>query len=80
MMRIEIRLFATLAGFARNPAITDDIYMEVEPDSRVIDVAERLNVPTEDIKLIFVNGRHTDLHHVLSEGDRVGLFPPVGGG
>jgi sulfur-carrier protein len=48
-----------------------------------IDVAalvSMLDIPPEEVKLIFVNGKRADTDQVLAEGDRVGLFPPVGGG
>jgi molybdopterin converting factor small subunit len=32
------------------------------------------------VKLIFLNGLHAQGDEILSEGDRVGVFPAVAGG
>jgi molybdopterin converting factor small subunit len=34
----------------------------------------------EEIKVAFVNGKHAHMRTQLQEGDRVALFPAVGGG
>jgi sulfur-carrier protein len=39
-----------------------------------------LGIPPDEVKLRFVNGKQAKDDQVLVEGDRVGLFPPVGGG
>jgi molybdopterin converting factor small subunit len=39
-----------------------------------------LNIPSDQIKLVFLNGEHVDPDAVLKEGSRLGVFPPVGGG
>ncbi len=46
----------------------------------VADIVANLDLPKEQVKLIFINGRKAELSTVLQEGDRLGLFPPVGGG
>lgn len=40
----------------------------------------RLGIPVEKIKMVMVNGRGASLDDPIRDGDRVGLFPPVGGG
>ena len=40
----------------------------------------RLGIPPEELKLVFLNGLHAGLDAALKDGDRVGLFPAVGGG
>jgi hypothetical protein len=37
----------------------------------VTNIIRCLDLPTEQIKLIFINGRHGDTKTVLQEGDRV---------
>ncbi len=73
---IEIRCYANLkklepSSAARHP---------VDPGATVGQVLDRLEIPASQIKLIFVNGRKADPGHVLQDGDRLGVFPPVGGG
>ena len=45
-----------------------------------LELVRRLDIPLEEIKLVFVNGAAASLDTVLADGDRVGIFPPVGGG
>jgi molybdopterin converting factor small subunit len=37
-------------------------------------------MPREKAKLIFINGVKAELTSTLEGGERVGIFPPVGGG
>jgi molybdopterin converting factor small subunit len=39
-----------------------------------------LGVPLEEVQLVFVNGTKKEMDTVLTGGERVGVFPPVGGG
>jgi molybdopterin synthase sulfur carrier subunit len=73
---IDLRLFATLQQFSpdNSKAFT------ITPGTTVREVLETINVPVEKAKLIFVNGLKKDLDVELVGGERVGIFPPVGGG
>lgn len=89
VMNIEVRLFA---HFTRNlPQRILDEYpqgiragqsfdVEVPEGCTVGDLADRLALPRDEIKVTFVNGRARSLEHRLEPGDQVGIFPPVGGG
>ena len=46
----------------------------------VRDVVQAIGVPHTAIDLVLVDGRSVDFAHRLQGGERVGLFPPVGGG
>lgn len=54
--------------------------MTVPPGTCVMDLVTQLAIPEEDVKLIFINGKKEALSYVLQDNDRVGIFPPVGGG
>ena len=73
---IEIRLFATLTEFTPEAAG----HYEIRPDNTVGALLSQLKVPQEKAKLIFINGVKAGLSSPLHDGDRVGIFPPVGGG
>lgn len=75
-MGIEIKLFATLAQFL--PENGAD-YPIVEGET-IGSLMEKLGVPEKDVSLMFVNSLKVDKTCVLKDKDRVGLFPPVGGG
>lgn len=73
---IELKLYATLAAF--QPAEAERF--PLPPEASVASLLAILGIPAEVVKLIFVNGVRVDSAFPLQSGDRVGLFPPVGGG
>ena len=79
-MKIEIRLFATLAGYADHGDIDSEGCLSFDGPATIRDAADRLGVPKKDIKLVFLNGVGASLDSSLKDKDRVGIFPPIGGG
>ena len=75
-IHVQIKLFASL--LEKLPESSDRF--PVEAGTTVAGLADMLEIDHQDAKLIFINGRKGTLASILSEGDRVGLFPPVGGG
>jgi len=75
-IHITIKLFATLRPYA--PA--DGDRYAVAPGTTVADLVRDLNIPPQDAKLIFINSIRRELDTPLQDGDRLGIFPPVGGG
>ncbi|MBI9091393.1 MAG: MoaD/ThiS family protein [Desulfobacterium sp.] len=76
MIEIELRLFATLTQYT--PPAPEAF--RVPRATTVEGLLSVLGIPREETKLIFINGKKQELDHGLSQGDRVGIFPPVGGG
>ncbi len=79
-MQIEIRLFATLASYADHGDLDSDGCLSIEGPATIRDALLRLGVPEQDIKLVFLNGVGASLDSSLKDKDRVGIFPPIGGG
>lgn len=79
-MRIRVNLFATLARFKPDTAGEGPWDMECREGTTVADLLGLLNIPSDKARIIFVNNIHAKKETVLKEGDRVGIFPPVGGG
>ncbi|EEG76647.1 thiamineS protein [Dethiobacter alkaliphilus AHT 1] len=75
MVQITVKLFATL----RNNRFKVDI-REYPEGTTVLQVAEDLEIPEEELAITMVNGILLDVKHVLQDGDTLALFPPVGGG
>ena len=73
---IDIRLFAGLQHF--NPPSPEAYPIEERMTIRAL--VNALNIPQEKAKLLFINGIKASLDSVLQGGERVGIFPPVGGG
>jgi len=79
-MVCTVFLAATLRKAVSGYDPATGVAASVEPGETVLDVAGRLGIRAEDVKIIMVNGIHADWDTVLRGGERIGLFPPVGGG
>lgn len=73
---VQIKLFATLREFMPP---SSDIF-GIEQGISIRELLEQLNLPPDKAKLIFINGVKADLTSTLEGGERIGIFPPVGGG
>jgi molybdopterin converting factor small subunit len=74
-MKLTIRLFATLREGRGKEIILD------EPEGTTVsDVVHQLSIPESEIAILLINGRDGLMDSRLTEGDKVSLFPPVGGG
>jgi sulfur-carrier protein len=74
---VEIKLFASLKKYL--PADSACRY-PVEPGTPLSVLLDQLCIPEEEVKLIFIDGVKKDINVLLHGGERVGLFPPIGGG
>jgi sulfur carrier protein ThiS len=77
-MKINLVCFSKLANEG-----TCDYRNRTEYDmvdgQKVEDLVQRAGIAREDVKIAFVNSRIVGFDTVLSDGDRVGLAPAVGG-
>ena len=73
---IQIKLFAGLKPFMP----TSGEKYPINPGISIRNLLEQLNIPHEKAKLIFIDGIRANLSSTLNGGERVGIFPPVGGG
>ena len=80
-MRVEVRLYATFAEHAPTRRAGDAFDVQLAEGASVADLMHKLGIPEAEVHLAIVNGRIVhDRSLRLSEADRIGLFPPVGGG
>jgi len=80
MMRVQVKLFATLCRYFSNAAPGIPFEIEVPKDTTVADLVNRLKLPREEVKVFFINGRSRPIEWPLEQGDEVGIFPLVAGG
>jgi molybdopterin converting factor small subunit len=73
-MKVKVKLFATLRN-GRGKILDMD-----EQEGTIIKVADKLEIPEEEIAILLLNGRDAKLSDELTEGDTISIFPPVGGG
>lgn len=76
LITVHVHLFASLY---RNPGDSHQI-LKLQARTSVRDIVKRLELPEMEIHLAFVNGRVASLDRILQDGDRLALFPPIGGG
>lgn len=79
-MKIEVYLYASLSQYLPPEEVGPSTAVEIRDATRVREVLLKLKIPHDAVKLIFLNGTHADMDAALEDGDRLGLFPAVGGG
>jgi molybdopterin converting factor small subunit len=79
-MIVQVKLFATLRRYYPHLAIGESMTVELPDDAAIAQLVEHLRLPTDQIKMIFVNARLQEWDYELQDGDEVGIFPPIGGG
>jgi sulfur carrier protein ThiS len=75
-VKIQLKLYATLRKYIPG----DDDEINIEPGSSVSDILKQIGIPATEAKLVFINGKRGAVDTVLEGGERLGIFPPVGGG
>lgn len=79
-MTIDLALFASLSAFQPDGAGGRHARpVSVSEGTTIASLIAALGLPDEP-RVIFVNGRHASEDHVLSDGERLAIFPPVAGG
>jgi molybdopterin synthase sulfur carrier subunit len=79
-MNVEVRLYA---GLRDDPARAsgDALSVPLTEEATLSDLLAHLGIQQDLVHLAIVNGRILyDRATRLADGDRVALFPPVGGG
>lgn len=79
-IRVEVRLYASLEKARPGLKAGEPFTIELEEETSARQLVGTLGIAPKSVQLIFVNGLFRGLDHVLSSGDRVALFPPIGGG
>ncbi len=79
-MKIATNLFASLTRYKPEGIGTDFWMVECEEGTMVSTLLQEIGVPLGEVALIFINGVHGKMESVPKDMDRLGVFPPVGGG
>ncbi len=79
-MNINLALFAYLSQYQPDgQGGRGARSIEIDEGMTIDGLIEQLGLP-DGPRIVFVNGRHAEDERVLSEGDRLAIFPPVAGG
>jgi len=76
MSGVELRLHASLRQRASAPALT----RQLGGGRSVRELLRDIGVPEQEAAIIIVNGKRARPDTVLSDGDKVSVFPLIGGG
>jgi molybdopterin converting factor small subunit len=79
-VRVEVRLFATLAAFLPPQSRDGAAVLEIPDGGTLRDVTQRLGIPADLARVVLVNGRDVGADASLAAEDIVTIFPPLAGG
>ena len=77
MVRVKLCAYATLRAYLGGKA---SIETEIEPGLSIGELLDRLGIPREQTRIVFVNSRAAGLGDRLRGGEQIGVFPAIGGG
>ena len=75
-MRVTVKLHASLRPYARSDSNAGLFPLETSEKATVREVIRELGIPPEKVRMILLNGKGADSYSILSDGDRIALFPP----
>lgn len=83
-MKLQLKLYATLAGYLPPGAVANVAEIEMPSGATPHAVLDRFQVPRARAHLVLVNGVYVPPAQrdstVLNEGDALAIWPPVAGG
>lgn len=75
---IEVHLYGKLRRFSKDQDHKGEstVLVTVRNGDRIADIIERIGIPMKEVgNLIFLNGKYSTQTRIVSDGDRLGLFP-----
>lgn len=79
-MQIEVRVFCGLESCIPGIRYGQPMRFVLPEGTTGLELLEKINIPREKTFTLLINGLQKDFNTTLAEGDRVSIFPPVGGG
>lgn len=83
-MRITLKLYATLGDYLPAGAQRNVATLDLEDQTPVSLVIDRLRLPEELVHLVLLNGHYLEPEQrpasLLREGDTLAIWPPIAGG
>jgi len=78
-MQIELRAYTGLEKYL-GVRFGEKLSVAIDATTTIGDLLLRYSIPPTEVLSALVNGSHKTLDYCLQNGDRVSLFPPIGGG
>ena len=73
---IEVRAFLHLYKMFKDKNWPSPLIIELEEPTTGTKLAEKLEIPLDEVEIIFVNGFAQSLDYQINPGDRVAFVPP----
>jgi uncharacterized protein with PIN domain/sulfur carrier protein ThiS len=75
MSYVEIRFYAGLNDFLRNPQKKIRFRIELNRRTSVKDLIEALGVPHTEVEVIIANGKSVDFSYIVKDRDKLSVYP-----
>ena len=72
---IEVRLFASLREGRYKISFLDSADYSIAGE-----ILDFFCIPHDEVAILLINGRHSNVDSPVKDGDVLAIFPPVGGG
>ena len=79
-MALRIFLSSTLRGYISGYDPSEGEEFSLSRKTTVSELCKLMDIPEDKIKIVMVNGQSSSFDYELQGDERVGFFPPVGGG
>ncbi len=80
MNKVEVRLYASLRRYHSKPGSSESLVMSLDNETKLGDLLDKLKIPRQEIGVLMINGSWQKESYLLKDGDRIGIFPLIGGG
>ncbi len=77
---LKIILSSTLRKYLPDYDPVKGVDFTIEVKLTVTELCRQLGIPPDEVKIIMVNGKSKGFDYLMQGDERIGLFPPVGGG
>jgi sulfur carrier protein ThiS len=77
MAHVDLYLYATLRKHANGQP---HLQVAIEPHQTIRQLLGQLGIPLEETRILFINNCVAKPDQPLQDGDRLGVFPAIGGG
>ena len=79
-MSVLVKLSTSLRRHVPGYQAMPGLEMEDAAGLSLGELIAKLGIPEKEVRVTMINGRHSPWETIINDGDRVGIFPAVGGG
>ncbi len=77
MNTVEVRLYASLRKYYPEPRTGEALTITLDDKAKLENLLDKLKVPRE-VGILMVNGKLEKESYLLQDGERIGIFSPIG--